>query len=115
MNRRTCTIILTVAALATPLTATAGGYDPLRCQAVALRKEAQLYECLGRCQRRSERRGDRSGGAPDARLLGCQDGCEQRFEAALNQLRQPDICDAAGQPAARRSATLPRVRRNGSL
>jgi hypothetical protein len=88
-------MLIATAALALPLTAQAASYDPLRCEAVGMRKEGQRYECLGRCERRSERRGDRPAGAADSRLAGCRQDCEDRFNHAMDQLDQRDICNVA--------------------
>lgn len=83
---------MATAALTLPLMAHAGDYDPLRCEAVGMRKEGQRYECLGRCERRSERRGQ--GAEADSRLAGCREDCEARFDEAMDQLDGRDICNA---------------------
>jgi hypothetical protein len=58
-----------------------------------MRKEGQRYECLGRCERRSERRGDRPGAEADSRLASCRQDCEHRFNEAMDQLDERDICN----------------------
>jgi hypothetical protein len=88
-------MMIATAALTLPLTAQAAGYDPLRCEAVGMRKEGQLYECLGRCERRSARRGERPSAETDSRLAGCRQDCEERFNEAMDQLDERDICNVA--------------------
>lgn len=93
MMRRTYSVVTATAALLLPLMAHAGGFDALRCEALAMRKEGQLYECLGRCERRNERRLDRSTIEGAARLADCQLDCEARFDEAMDRLDGRDICD----------------------
>jgi hypothetical protein len=79
-----------VAALAVPLMAHAGGYDPMRCEAVGMRKSGQLFECLGRCDRRDARR---TAKGTASSLTKCQQNCQDRYDSAMNQVEQRDVCN----------------------
>jgi hypothetical protein len=107
-------MMIAAAALVLTPAARGEGIDPLRCEAIGMRKEGQWYECLGRCERRNGRRLDRLDTEADARLAECRRGCELRFNAAMDQLEQRDICStAAPQPDANRcQARLLRVGAN---
>jgi hypothetical protein len=79
---------MVAAALSMPSAALASGLDPMRCEAAGMRKEGQRYECLGRCERRAER----LGALAESRLTACRSDCEARFDEAMDQLDQRDIC-----------------------
>jgi hypothetical protein len=90
MTTRLCTIATVAALLALPVRApAAGGFNPLLCEATGMRKEAQRYNCLGRCERRNDRRGS---DPTDGSLTACQQICEERHAEAMEQLDQRDVC-----------------------
>ena len=72
----------------------AAGLDPLRCEALGMRKEGQWYECLGRCERRLERRADRLGADAAAHLSACRGECERHYNEAMDGLDAREVCSA---------------------
>ena len=74
----------------------ADGIDPLRCDAISVRKEGQLYDCLGRCERRNGWRIIRLGSAADDKWAECRSDCEQRYVAAMERLMTMDFCVGHG-------------------
>jgi hypothetical protein len=99
MNARTWTLAMALA-VAVPPAAHAAGNDSLRCEAIAMRKEGQRFDCLGRCQRRSDRRAAQLGTDAAAGLTSCQQDCEDRFASAMTQLDQREVC-GGGPPGPR--------------
>lgn len=93
MIARVCTMATVVAALALPVMAQARGFDALRCEAIGMRKSGQLYECLGRCDRRDARRTDKGGKAGARSLEACQQACQDHYDKAMDQLQNRDVCD----------------------
>jgi hypothetical protein len=84
------TISLTATTCVLFAAAAAPAFDPLRCEAVAMRKDGQRYECLGRCERRHSARV--ADAAVEAAWDTCREACEVRFLAAMEQLDERDIC-----------------------
>jgi hypothetical protein len=82
-------------ALALPAAVRAEGMDPLRCEAIGMRKEGQRYECLGRCERRSDRHAQQ-GKDSESGLTACQQDCEIRYANAIDQLDQREVCGGGG-------------------
>jgi hypothetical protein len=74
--------------------AAANGNDPLRCEAVAMRRDGQRYECLVRCERRHTGRDDATRAAATG-LATCRQACETRYLAAMEHVDGLDICTAA--------------------
>jgi hypothetical protein len=95
MSRHAGTLALVAAALALATPAHGNGIDLLRCEALAMRKDGQRYDCFGRCERRGARRDDRSGAVAEANLAQCRQGCEDRYFAAMERLDGRDICSPA--------------------
>jgi hypothetical protein len=95
MIRQLGTVVTVATALVLAAPAHGSGIDPLRCEAVAMRKDGQRYDCLGRCERRHAWRGDGNGGAADAPLAQCRLDCEDRYVDAMEQLDGRDICSAS--------------------
>jgi hypothetical protein len=93
MTRRAGTLALVVSALALAAPALGNGTDAMRCEAVAMRKDAQRYDCLGRCERRHAPRADRP--SAEAGLTECRQDCEARYAAAMEQLDGREICTPA--------------------
>jgi hypothetical protein len=76
------------AALAPPLAAQARQYDPLRCEAIEMRKESQMYKCLTRCDRQDARRKEPS----ETKLLACQDRCDTHYQNSMDRLERREVC-----------------------
>src|SRR5262245_25906991 len=95
MSTRTWMLAIGALALGLPAAARADGMDPLRCEAIGMRKEGQRYECLGRCDRRSDRHAQQ-GADGESGLSTCQQGCEDRFANAMDQLDQREVCGGGG-------------------
>jgi hypothetical protein len=95
MIRRAWTIALMAAGLALPGSARADGVDRLHCDAIGVRKQEQLYQCLGRCERRNGWRVVRFGIDTDDKLAACRTDCQDRYDEAIDQLEQHDVCGAA--------------------
>jgi hypothetical protein len=89
-----CKTAIVAAALTLPHLALAGGVDPLRCDATAMRKQGQLLACLSGCQSRNTRNSNRLGVPQDATQ--CQNSCNQRFGNSMNQLDQQPMCGGDG-------------------
>ena len=96
MIRRVCKVAIVAAGLALHGLALADDVDPLRCETIGLRKQAQLYECLARCERRNGWHVLRLGAAAEARLLECRADCEQRYVAAMEHMMTMDFCSGYG-------------------
>jgi hypothetical protein len=88
---------LMAAALALPPLAKGDATDPLRCEAIGMRKEGQRYDCLGRCERHNGRRSDRLGAKAEGSLADCRQACEDRYAGAMDEVDQRDVC--SGTPA----------------
>ena len=73
-------------------TVRADGVDPLHCGAIGVRKQEQLYQCFGRCERRSGWRIVRTGADDEARLRECRSDCQDRYDEAIDLLVQHDVC-----------------------
>lgn len=95
MIRHAGTLVMVATALALAAPAQCNGFDPLRCEALAMRKDGQRYDCLGRCERRHAWRDGGPGAAAEAKLAQCRQDCEDRYVAAMEQLDGRDICSAS--------------------
>jgi len=109
--------MLAIVALAFTLPAAvqAGGADPMRCESIAMRKEADRYRCLGRCQHQGDRLAARQDPNADVITQGCENDCEDRFAIAMDQMDGRKACgggsDRAGDPAADPNKCMARLMR----
>lgn len=85
-------VAIVAAGLALQGPARADAVDPLRCEAIGVRKASQLYECLGRCERRNAWRTVRFGNAAAGKLAECRGDCEHRYHEAMDRLMTNDFC-----------------------
>jgi len=95
MIRGVCVMAMLAAALGQPVAAEARGFDPIRCEAIEMRKEGQLYDCLARCERKDARREEPSA----AKLEACQEACQTRYENSMARLEDREVCDGDAREA----------------
>ena len=103
MISKICKTGMIAVALTLPQAALAGSgsADPMRCEALATRKEAQLYSCLSSCQGLANgRRADRLGSATDALVAQCQQNCHDRYNSAMQSLDQQCVVGPPPPPDA---------------
>jgi hypothetical protein len=101
MISKICKTGMVAVALTLPQVALAGTPDSMRCDALAMRKEAQLFSCLSSCQGLSNgRRADRLGSAADALIAQCQQNCHDRYNSAMQSLDQQCVVGPPPPPDA---------------
>jgi hypothetical protein len=105
-------LMVLVAVLGTASAASAGGVDPLRCEARKLRVESEFYQCVSRCDRRATRAASRLDGArPATADNDCETRCAARYDESMQRADGTSPCVLDGEPdAARCEARLLRVR-----